>query len=236
MPQILMRDGAFAHVGRTAERGSYESGDALKEWGWSTMSLGEKERSVARERILDAAYELFSREGLNAVGVDTIVARSGSGKMTLYRHFKSKEALVRAFLERREELWTKGWLEKTLLEGDRSAEDRLLGIFDAYDEWFRRADFDGCSFINSLLEGRETETIRSAAAQHLANIRHLIERFAREAGLMDVERFARAWHVLMKGAIVARHEGQLDAAQEAKATARLLLASWPRQRATAAAS
>jgi len=194
------------------------------------MSQVEKERSVARERILEAAYELFSREGVNAVGVDTVVARSGSGKMTLYRHFKSKEALVRAFLERREELWTKSWFEKTLMEGQKSAEERLLSVFDAFDEWFRKPDFEGCSFVNSLLEGRETETIRSAAAQHLANIRNILERFAREAGLIDVERFARAWHVLMKGAIVARHEGQLDAALEAKSTARLLLGSWPRAR------
>lgn len=194
------------------------------------MTPSEKERSVARERILDAAYDLFSREGINAVGVDTVVARSGSGKMTLYRHFKSKEALVRAFLERREELWSKKWLEKNLLEGQRSPEERLLAFFDAFDEWFRQPEFDGCSFVNSLLEGRQIEAIRSAAAQHLANLRHLIERFAREAGLIDVERFARGWHVLLKGAIVARHEGQLDAALEAKSTARLLLGSWPRSR------
>jgi AcrR family transcriptional regulator len=200
------------------------------------MNQVEKERSVARERILDAAYELFSREGVNAVGVDTVVARSGSGKMTLYRHFKSKEALVRAFLERREELWTRRWFEAELMEGDKSAEERLLSVFDAFDSWFRKPDFEGCSFINSLLEGRETESIRSAAAQHLANIRNIIERLAREAGLIDVERFARAWHVLMKGAIVARHEGQLDAALEAKSTARLILGSWPRSRAAAAGS
>lgn len=197
------------------------------------MSLAEKERSVARERVLEAAYELFSKEGLNAVGVDTIVARSGSGKMTLYRHFKSKDALVRAFLDRREERWTKNWLEKALLDGDRTPEERLLAVFDTFDGWFRKPHFEGCSFINSLLEGRETETIRSAAAQHLANIRHILERFAREAGLIDVERFARAWHVLMKGSIVARHEGQLDAALEAKATARLLLDSWPRSQTSA---
>jgi AcrR family transcriptional regulator len=59
--------------------------------------------SDARERILDTAYELFSRNGIRAVGVDAIIDRSGVARMTLYRHFGSKDALVLAFLERRDE-------------------------------------------------------------------------------------------------------------------------------------
>lgn len=192
------------------------------------MVSTEKDRSVARERILEAAYALFSGEGINAVGVDTVVAQSGSGKMTLYRHFKSKDALVLAFLEKREELWTKNWLHASIYEGDKGPEERLLSIFDIFHEWFQRDDFEGCSFINSLLEGRQTDSIRTAASQHLAHIRAIAERLAREAGLVDVEKFARAWHVLMKGAIIARHEGQLNSAVETQATARLLLGSWPR--------
>lgn len=194
----------------------------------SQMSSSEKDRSVARERILESAYELFSTEGVNAVGVDTVVAKSGSGKMTLYRHFKSKDALVLAFLERREELWTRNWLQTKVNEGTKGPEERLLSIFDIFNEWFQKADFEGCSFINSLLEGRQTDSIRNAASQHLAHIRAIIEKLAREAGLIDVEKFARAWHVLMKGSIIARHEGQLNAALETQATARLLLGSWPR--------
>lgn len=192
------------------------------------MSSAEKDRSVARERILESAYDLFSTEGVNAVGVDTVVAKSGSGKMTLYRHFKSKDALVLAFLERREELWTKQWLQVRINEGTKGPEERLLSIFEIFNEWFLKSDFEGCSFINSLLEGRQTDSIRNASSQHLAHIRAIIERLAREAGLVDVEKFARAWHVLMKGCIIARHEGQLNAAIETQGTARLLLGSWPR--------
>src|SRR5688500_16608344 len=59
------------------------------------------ERAGARERILATAYDLFSRHGPAAVGVDAIVARSGVAKMSLYRHFRSKDELVVAFLERR---------------------------------------------------------------------------------------------------------------------------------------
>src|SRR3954470_5167428 len=93
----------------------------------------------ARERILGAAYDLFSRRGIRAVGIDAIVAQSGVARMTLYRHFASKEDLVLAFLERREARWTRGWLQA---EAQRRASDpaqRLLAIFDVFDEWFRRS-------------------------------------------------------------------------------------------------
>ena len=64
-----------------------------------------------RERILETAYELFSRYGTKAVGVDRIIAESGAAKMTLYRNFASKDELILAFLERREERWTRAWLQ-----------------------------------------------------------------------------------------------------------------------------
>lgn len=194
------------------------------------MTSADKDHSVARRRILDTAYKLFSTEGINSVGIDTIVARSGSAKMTLYRHFKSKEALIVAFLARREELWTRQWLEENIFQENQTAEERLLGIFDVLDAWFRQPDFEGCAFTNTLLEGRHNECIRIAAAQCLSNIRAIVERLGREAGLLDVERFARTWHVMMKGSIVARHEGQLDAALETKRSAELLLSGWPRFR------
>ena len=69
-------------------------------------------QAPARERILEAAYELFSRQGIRAVGIDSIVESSGVARMTLYRHFASKDALVLAFLERREERWIKDWLQR----------------------------------------------------------------------------------------------------------------------------
>ena len=65
----------------------------------------------ARERILATAYELFTRHGLVAVGVDRIVAEAGVAKTTLYRHFGSKDGLAVAVLLRHEELWTRKWLE-----------------------------------------------------------------------------------------------------------------------------
>ena len=97
-------------------------------------------------------YGLFSRHGIGAVGVDTIIDQSGVAKMTLYRHFRSKDDLVLAVLERREELWTEGWLATEVKRRASDAAERLLAIFDVFDGWFRRRSFEGCLFINALLK------------------------------------------------------------------------------------
>jgi AcrR family transcriptional regulator len=184
----------------------------------------------ARERILTAAYDLFSRHGISAVGVDAIIARAGVAKMSLYRHFRSKDELVVAFLERRRELWRSRWLEAEIARREHEPQARLLAIFDVFDGWFQEPGFEGCSFINVLLQAPKESDVGRAAARQLAEIRGVLAGLAAQAGLADADRFARAWHILMKGAIVAAGEGQGDAARVAQEMARLILADWPRQR------
>src|SRR5919106_6239860 len=86
----------------------------------------------ARERILETAYRLFSRHGVRAVGVDRIVASSGVAKMSLYRHFRSKEELVLAFLQEREQRWTRDWLHAEASRRGETGADRMLAIFDVF--------------------------------------------------------------------------------------------------------
>jgi AcrR family transcriptional regulator len=180
--------------------------------------------SDARERILQAAYDLFSRRGIRAVGIDAIIERSGVARMTLYRHFASKDALVLAFLERREERWIKGWLQREVEQRTLAPGERLLAIFDVFDEWFQRADFEGCSFINVLLEIADPEhALHLASTDYLGRIRAYAERLATEAGVADPEAFARQWHILMKGSIVAAGEGDREAARRAREIGVLLL-------------
>jgi AcrR family transcriptional regulator len=182
--------------------------------------------SNARERILDTAYNLFARQGIRAVGVDTVVAEAGVAKMTLYRHFPSKNELVLAFLQQREERWTRAWLQGEIRRRASSPTERLLAIFDVFDEWFHRDDFEGCSFINVLLEiGDRTSPIHIAATRHLASIRALVRELAEQAGAHAPEKLARQWHILMKGSIVAAGEGDRDAARLAKEVGRSLLAA-----------
>jgi AcrR family transcriptional regulator len=177
----------------------------------------------ARDRVLDTAYELFSRRGVRDVGIDELIDRAGVAKATLYRHFRSKEDLVAAFLERREQLWTREWIQAEASRRGSTPEERLLAIFDLFDEWFRRDDFEGCSFINVLLEMGSHHSAGRASAHHLENIRSIVRRFAEEAGLEDHGSFAHSWHILMKGSIVAAAEGDTEAARRAKSMGRQLI-------------
>jgi AcrR family transcriptional regulator len=201
---LLTASGATATVGAEASVGSHPAG--------------------ARERILDAAYELFSRQGIQAVGIDAVISRSGVARQTLYRHFASKQALVLAFLELRDELWTRRWLQREVQRRAAEPTARLLAIFDVFDEWFRCQDFEGCSFINVMLEHADRgDPIHRASVDYLVGIRCFLEDLARQAGISDAQDFAREWHILMKGSIVAAAEGDGEAARRAKRIATILL-------------
>ena len=183
-------------------------------------------RGSARERILETAYDLFSRHGIRAVGVDRIIAESEVAKMSLYRHFPSKDDLVLAFLAQREERWTKEWLKAEVERREETGAGRLLAIFDVFGEWFGEPGFEGCSFINVLLEFDEPgHPIRVASVEHLAAIRGYVAEFAEQAGIEDTDAFARQWHILMKGSIVSAGEGDEQAAARARELGTLLLAS-----------
>lgn len=176
------------------------------------------------ERISRAAYELFSAHGVRNVGVDAVIARAGTAKMTLYRNFPSKDDLILDFLRRREQLWTVAWLQhESRLRGERP-QDRLLAIFDLFGEWFARPDFEGCAFLTTMMEINEPEhPVRVASVEHLARIRAYLQEQASAAGVADPERFARQWHILMKGSIMAAHEGDALAAGAARELGVLLL-------------
>ena len=127
------------------------------------------------------------------------------------------------FYERREQVWTIDWVEAEAKRGGSTPEEQLLAIFDAFDGWFRRDDFEACSFINVLLEMGPEHPASTASIQHLENIRSIVQRLAEEAGLRDPDSFARSWHILMKGSIVSAAEGDSEAAQRAKSMARCLI-------------
>jgi AcrR family transcriptional regulator len=152
-----------------------------------------------------------------------VVARAGVAKATLYHHFPSKNDLIIAFLQEREDRWTFGWV---VAEAERRADDpegQLLAIFDLFDEWFRRDDFEGCSFINVLLEMSSAHPAGRASVGHMATIKGLLASLADGAGLRDPYAFAESCHLIMKGAVVQAAEGDLDAARRARVLARLLI-------------
>jgi AcrR family transcriptional regulator len=179
----------------------------------------------ARERIDHAAYELFSRHGVRAVGVDAVVAGSGVAKKTLYFHYPSKGKLALAFLQRREELWTRAWLQEGVNSRARRPADRLLAVFDMFNSWFHRSDYEGCAFVKVLLEHDDpAHPIRKSTEDHIRTVRDFVRQLAEEARVRDPDGFARQWQIVMMGSIIAAYAGDRDAARRAKKLGVLLLA------------
>ena len=104
-----------------------------------------------RERLLDATEELICRDGIHSTGIDTILERADAAKMSLYKHFGSKEALVVAALERRD----RSWMDRLRQAVDACAADpaeKPLALFDAMAATCSDAGFHGCVFINAAGE------------------------------------------------------------------------------------
>jgi len=182
--------------------------------------------ATPRERLIDTALELFNRQGYHATGIDGLLAEAGCAKMTLYHHFGSKEGLIRAALEARDARW-RTWLRnrvETLAEAPR---DRLLAVFAALDEWFRRPDFRGCLFAKAAAEYPDlADPIHRAAALHQREILGYLRGLAADAGAPRPARLARALMLLVQGAVaVTQVNGRVGAAETARAAAETLIAA-----------
>jgi AcrR family transcriptional regulator len=198
--------------------------DELSPSGRATSGVTTQPAGNARERILGTAYDLFSRHGIRAVGVDRVVAEAGVAKTTLYRHFPSKDALVVAVLGLREERWSRDWLQHNVEQRGGPARARLLAIFDLFGEWFGRKDYEGCLFCRTLLElGDRTSAPGAASVAALANIETWLIALAEEAGVKDPVGFAGRWQLLMFGSLISAAAGHVDAAAQAGRVGSLLL-------------
>jgi len=188
-----------------------------------TTSREAPTRPGARDRILEAAYELFARHGIQAIGVDEIIRQAGVAKASFYHHFASKDDLVLAFLNLREQRWTLDWIEGEARRRAATPEEQLLTIFDLFDEWFHREDFEADSFVNVLLELGPAHPAGKASIEHLGNVRAIITKLAEDVGLRATDSFTRSWHILMKGSIVCAAAGDTEAGKRAQAMAKLLI-------------
>jgi AcrR family transcriptional regulator len=180
--------------------------------------------SPARERILSTATRLFYRRGIHQVGINSVIAESDVAKTTLYENFRSKDELIAQCLHRLDERYFRWFVD----EIDRRAKrplDRLLAMFDVYDEWFQSPDFRGCAFINAAVELADAEHPAAAAiANHKRRSRELVEQLAREAGFSHPEAICDHVTLLMEGAIItALVEQDWQAARRARAATMRLL-------------
>lgn len=190
------------------------------------MSVSKTPRKPVRERILETACELFYREGIQNVGIDRIIAESGVAKMSLYNHFKSKDALIEAFLRQRDQQWRE-WFVTHVEERSADPKQRLLVLFDVLQEWFESPNFRGCAFINATVElANPHHPGCQAALDHQLAVYQYIFDLVKAEGLEPAEPFARQLLLLVQGAIViAMMQDRPQAAAEAKSAATLLLNS-----------
>lgn len=156
----------------------------------------------ARQRILDTAQRLFSQNGFRAVGIDTIIAEAGVAKMSLYRHFTSKDELIVAYLEdSRHHLWE--WFDDATVDIEDPTE-QLVAIFAATERLTTNPEFLGCSFQSTTAEFPDPDhPAHRIAVAHKHAIRERFADLARQANLRDSAELACQLQFLMEGALVA---------------------------------
>ncbi len=187
--------------------------------GRAAKKQGVSAEISARARLIDAATRLFCRFGINAVGVDAVVAEAGTAKASLYKNFGSKEGLVEAVLTHEGACW-RDWFLDRLSDGDAPPEQRLARIFPILKEWFAKESFFGCPFINAIGEhDKADDRLRQLTISHKLVVLEAIEDLAREAQAPDPALLAHQIGLLMDGAIVAamvtKDPGTADLAQAA---------------------
>ncbi len=178
---------------------------------------GVVERS-ARERLLDAASELFYAEGIHTVGIDRIIEKAGVAKASLYNTYGSKDALVRAYLLARHEARRTRILER--IDPLPSARAKLLGIFDEMHERALEPGFKGCAFVRASAETRAGSCVKAVCEESRAWLLDLLRSLASGSGARDPESLARQLMVLYDGAAVA---GQMNGDGSAARTARTVV-------------
>jgi AcrR family transcriptional regulator len=186
--------------------------------------MPETALTPAGRRVLDAAADLFYREGIHAVGVEAVAAAAGVTKKTLYDRFGSKDRLVAAYLRGRDARW-RAWLTEDVAAHAHNPRGRLLRTFDALGEWMRRVGPRGCAFVNALAELPDPDhPARSVIADQK---RWLLEYLTELAADTDAEQpaaLAEQLLLLHEGATVGYATGAVaDPIARAKQAAAILI-------------
>jgi AcrR family transcriptional regulator len=161
-----------------------------------------KAKVAPKDQLFQAASRLFYQHGYRAIGVDTLAAESGIGKMTLYRHYPSKDDLIVAFLRQSDkEFWE--YFEQST-QNMPTAREKLLAFFEALQEYAVSPACYGCPFLNVATEYPDTDyTGHQVALEHKQAVRARFTQLAKEAGARQPKALANALFLLMDGAYMA---------------------------------
>jgi len=211
-------------VGLSIARLSSDRIEFASEAGVQTVRLTYAGAEDARQRILDAASELFYQQGIRATGTNAIISHAGVAKATFFHHFPNKDGLAIAWLQQP----GNRWFDRIRAELDARTESpssRLVTFFDLLGEWFARDDFRGCAFQNAAAETPDAaHPLREAIHDYELEIRRYLRRTANDAGLSRPARTAAQLHLLAQGAIAtAVATRSPHTAKVARAAARRIL-------------
>ena len=191
--------------------------------------------AATRVKVLKTAGRLFHERGTHPVGVNEIAEAAGVSKLSLYRHFESKEGLIRAFLEAGSDGVIRR-AERAAAAPGLSPEQRILAVLDTQGS-LSPGRYHGCPLLNTAVEWRGSDSAPGLIARsHLDRVSALLERLCAEAGLADPAAVASQLLLLLEGAIMVRLVGGRDDCERvAHDAARALLAGAPRGRRRTAA-
>jgi AcrR family transcriptional regulator len=175
----------------------------------------EQRRRTAKQRLLQAADELFYNEGIHAVGIDRVIAHAGVAKGSLYYSFTGKDELVHDYLTHRHGSWAERVTAGIDAHTDPRA--RILAVYDVLGTVFARPDYRGCAFMNATAEAAPDGVEAHAATTFRAWVHNLFLDLATDTDAGDPEQLAQTLVLLYDGAVAT---AQMDKAPEAARTAR----------------
>lgn len=184
-----------------------------------------------RRHIVETAYHLFKHDGFHATGIDKIIAEAEVAKMTMYRHFPSKEGLIVEVLDWRAERF-KRQLDQ-LAGAAMTPGEKIAAIFDWHERWFDSPHFHGCLFQHALAEfGEPAHAVFEAVARQKRDLQQRLRDILAQSLPDDLaEHVATTLFMLIEGATLLAHMGQSKTAiaSARKAAADVLASVGPPQ-------
>jgi AcrR family transcriptional regulator len=176
-----------------------------------------------KEKLFQTAARLFYQRGYHASGVDTIAEESGIGKMTLYRHYSSKDDLIVAYLKEYDKSFWDHFEQVT--KDAPTPREKLLAVFEALQTYVQTPDCFGCPLLNVAAEYPEPgHPGHQVALEHKQAVRERFRQLAREAGAHRPRALADQLFLLMDGAyMAARTFGPQNPASSLASAAQALL-------------
>ena len=165
-------------------------------------------KQSTRDHIIQTASDLFYEKGYNLTGINEIIAESGIAKATLYSHFRSKEELLLAYLEAKDEELLKNL--STFCESRPAGDSRLVAVLEFLIPFFNKEYFNGCWCVRSIAEvPRENEKVRKkirAGKQKLRNyLQQLVQDNKPQLNAEEQEALSNQLYLLYEGAITESH-------------------------------